>query len=526
MIRQRPILHVLATLLSIVVFGLMLTAAGQLVIGGPFAQRVLAALPGGTARPELIPDAIGGARPIEPSAPIVSDRVGVDPPVVGFGRADVERETRDHELRASKLPEIRVSKQRISAAAVEPGETVEFAIEVTNSGSTPLTEVYVADSYAPAWLEFLDADPPPNQVDPEAGTVTWTDLESLISDSGLAVEGRLRIALRFRAKAAPPDGRPIVNRARAGARERNVSDGPAEDRVTIVTPATLCLGDLVFVEREQDGHYDAAQGDLGVADVALRLFADSDASGAWTPEDRELVSTRTDASGRYRFCGLSPGAYLVVVDPSNFDRGGPLALLVSSSLNGIDLIGDPNDDRDDDDNGSPTGARGLIASAAMRLSPRGAWPRSGRRRSLQQPHARLRLRACAARCQRAAAAGVAATGGSRRGAAGRSRRGAAARRGRRPAGQLGRHADDPARARLAVTDSRGSAPATDRSRPPALATRQPQVAPPAATRPGGPSARSARSAAPARATAARAAIRRSGRRRHRTGHRAHACGPG
>lgn len=369
MIRQRPILHVLATLLSIVVFGLMLTAAGQLVIGGPFAQRVLAALPGGTARPELIPDAIGGARPIEPSAPIVSDRVGVDPPVVGFGRADVERETRDHELRASKLPEIRVSKQRISAAAVEPGETVEFAIEVTNSGSTPLTEVYVADSYAPAWLEFLDADPPPNQVDPEAGTVTWTDLESLISDSGLAVEGRLRIALRFRAKAAPPDGRPIVNRARAGARERNVSDGPAEDRVTIVTPATLCLGDLVFVEREQDGHYDAAQGDLGVADVALRLFADSDASGAWTPEDRELVSTRTDASGRYRFCGLSPGAYLVVVDPSNFDRGGPLALLVSSSLNGIDLIGDPNDDRDDDDNGSPTGARGLIASAAMRLSP-------------------------------------------------------------------------------------------------------------------------------------------------------------
>ena len=369
MIRQRPILHVLATLLSIVVFGLMLTAAGRLVLGGPVAQRVLAALP--SSRFEPIPDARGGAGPAGSSAPLASDRVGDDPPVASFGRAGVDAEAPAPDIRANKLPEIRVSKQRVSAEAVEIGEIVEFSIEVANSGGSPLTEVYVADSYEPAWLRFLDADPPPNRVDQEAGTLTWTGLEGLLSAGGLAAESRLRISVRFLAQAAPPSGRPSVNRARAGARERNVSDGPAEDRVTIVAPETLCLGDLVFVERVQDGRYDAAQGDLGVADVSLRLYEDSDASGAWTPEDRELASARTDETGRYRFCDLAPGAFIVAVDPSNFERGGPLALLVSSSINGIDLIGDPNDDLDDDDNGSPVGTRALIASAALVLSPGG-----------------------------------------------------------------------------------------------------------------------------------------------------------
>ena len=73
-------------------------------------------------------------------------------------------------------------------------------------------------------------------------------------------------------------------------------------------------------------------GEIGIEGVLVVLLTDPDIDGVFTPSGDTAV---TDANGNYIFDDLDPGAYQVLVDPSNFNVGAP--------LEGYLQTGDPDD---------------------------------------------------------------------------------------------------------------------------------------------------------------------------------------
>jgi hypothetical protein len=132
-------------------------------------------------------------------------------------------------------------------------------------------------------------------------------------------------------------------------------------------PADLCLGDLVFFDADDDGVFDPGDGEFGIPTVTLHLYRDDDASGDFSAGDTFVAETITDMFGAYGFCELSPGNYIVVIEPTNFNLG--RILYNTESSRGNDILGmapDPDDDVDDDDNGMGQ-LGGEVASKAITL---------------------------------------------------------------------------------------------------------------------------------------------------------------
>ncbi len=106
------------------------------------------------------------------------------------------------------------------------------------------------------------------------------------------------------------------------------------------------------------------EGENGIAGVVLTLLnaaGEPLLNGAGQP-----ITTTTDAGGYYLFENLVPGDYRVRIDAENFQPGGPLAELQSSTP----TAADPNNDLDSDDNGIdvPNPAEVGITSGILTLS--------------------------------------------------------------------------------------------------------------------------------------------------------------
>lgn len=282
------------------------------------------------------------------------------------------------DLEASNSPMIRVEKSLLNSAAVQVGDELAYRITVTNPSDIPLADIRLSDQYDIAHLQFVSADPAPMTVDEGSGLLSWESLETALDDRSLDQGESLDVELRFVALAATADAA-AVNEASVEANGGTVTHGPVSVEVPIdapaaaapppaePAPAALCLGDLVFVDLTDDGRYDPATGDLGVSGVSLSLYGDSDGNDAWSDSDPLLRRTQTDGDGRYGFCDLPEGEYLVVVDSANFALGGPLAGLRVSGL--IGEAGDPDDDVDGDNNGgSPPGASSQAVDGAAVVS--------------------------------------------------------------------------------------------------------------------------------------------------------------
>jgi len=124
--------------------------------------------------------------------------------------------------------------------------------------------------------------------------------------------------------------------------------GPTVKTQNFANLNPLSVGDAVWRDADNDGQWD--EGEAGLANVAMTLYEDTDGNNAFTSGvDLALATDTTDSNGRYRFDDLLPGDYIVRVDAANFDSGGALAGLVSST--GNDPAPDPDDDVDNDDNG-------------------------------------------------------------------------------------------------------------------------------------------------------------------------------
>ncbi len=121
----------------------------------------------------------------------------------------------------------------------------------------------------------------------------------------------------------------------------------------------LNLGNLVFRDTNNNGVADA--GEAGVGGVTVELL-----SGTTV-----VATTTTNGTGNYNFPDLTPGDYSVRIPASNFAAGAPLAGLSSSTGGGSEPASDPDNNVDNDDNG--TTAAGAVTSAPVTLA-RGTEP--------------------------------------------------------------------------------------------------------------------------------------------------------
>jgi uncharacterized repeat protein (TIGR01451 family) len=139
------------------------------------------------------------------------------------------------------------------------------------------------------------------------------------------------------------------------------------DAGIVTASGILSLGDQVWLDTNNNGIFEPQSGETGIDGVRLDLYRDVNNDGL--PSLDEYLDTTTTGtvsgfSGRYRFSNLAPGNYIVVVHPSNFDGGG--ALFGLSTSTGNDPAPDPDNDVDGDDNGTNLGA--LIGSKPVTLT--------------------------------------------------------------------------------------------------------------------------------------------------------------
>lgn len=161
----------------------------------------------------------------------------------------------------------------------------------------------------------------------------------------------------------------------------DVSAGAASDAEPTVAsydfgfrPAgVLAIGNRVWLDNgtgggtADNGLMDGAE--VGISGVEMELYA-ADASGR--PTGVALGRLTADSLGYYRFLGLFPGNYVVVVTAANFASGRPLFGLYSSGTaggtrNGVDVDVDPTD-RDDNGYNALTPSSAGIRSAAVTLA--------------------------------------------------------------------------------------------------------------------------------------------------------------
>lgn len=116
------------------------------------------------------------------------------------------------------------------------------------------------------------------------------------------------------------------------------------------------LGNRVWFDTDNDGVLDA--GEIGVNNVRVDLYQDTNGNGVYNVGDTFLSFTTTNATGYYRFDNLSAGDYVVIIPTDNFTPGGFNALVgywssgVTTSAAGVNSEGPTNDPDNNLDNNS------------------------------------------------------------------------------------------------------------------------------------------------------------------------------
>lgn len=136
--------------------------------------------------------------------------------------------------------------------------------------------------------------------------------------------------------------------------------GRTTKRAEFTAAPRLSLGDRVWADIDDNGRLDANES--GIAGVKLNLYEDTNNDNSYTAGvDKLMGQSVTDGDGYYLFQDLFPGDYIVQVDPTNFQTGGALEGLVSSL--GSALAPDPDNNVDNDDNGTPLAGAGVVSQA-------------------------------------------------------------------------------------------------------------------------------------------------------------------
>ncbi|MCB0096469.1 MAG: hypothetical protein KDE46_12140, partial [Caldilineaceae bacterium] len=117
----------------------------------------------------------------------------------------------------------------------------------------------------------------------------------------------------------------------------------------------LSLGNLVWDDLNDDGLFN--NGEQGIDGVLINLYMDFNTTGVVDPYEMfsPVLTTTTASGGLYLFTNLVPGIYVVELDPSNFDAGGPLVGYISSDDAIAGTVGDYEPAPSPDDTTGPQG---------------------------------------------------------------------------------------------------------------------------------------------------------------------------
>ena len=129
----------------------------------------------------------------------------------------------------------------------------------------------------------------------------------------------------------------------------------------------VSLGGQLFQDNSSGGQNNGIRegSEPGILGITVDLYQLAGPDDVVDPDtDSPIASTTTGANGTYNFAGLDPGNYAVVVPASQFQSGAGLFGLANST--GNDPASDPDDNVDNDDNGT-TLASGDVISGTITL---------------------------------------------------------------------------------------------------------------------------------------------------------------
>ena len=157
------------------------------------------------------------------------------------------------------------------------------------------------------------------------------------------------------------------------AKDADGREGEITFRFQVTKDEPLAVGNLLFIDRNHNGHADEGE---GLANVTVQLFLE----GMDPLSARPVVPpVTTNAAGRYLFTGLGAARYFVHVPASQFQTGAPL--FQHESAPGVGADDGLDDDRDENgvDAAQPalTGISSTVFALAANTEPTNATTESG-----------------------------------------------------------------------------------------------------------------------------------------------------
>ena len=249
-----------------------------------------------------------------------------------------------------------------SQNGTEPGiDGVEVQLWTADAAGNPVAQIATDITSAGGFYSFENLAPGDYIVAiADTQQVAGESLEGLGSTAGASAPN-LNVDLNDSGDAAPgfaSISAPVTLSAGAEptgeANEAGWVDNDSNLTVDFGFVAGVEIGNLVWFDANNDGNVDA--GEPAISGVTVRLL---DANGA-------VVATAiTDADGHYAFTGIAPGQYVVEIPVDQFAAGAPLASHYPSA--GPSVSGNPNDDVDDNSDGSPV-ADGPVRSGVITVT--------------------------------------------------------------------------------------------------------------------------------------------------------------
>lgn len=299
----------------------------------------------------------------------------------------------DHDIETIMMTQVfdlALTKIEASTGPYLPGSNVTFTVNVYNQGTLDGDNIVITDNV------------PTGLINPVVNTTgTWSGTDGTVTDNtggvftlsaleageNVAVDITFTIDENF-------TGTSLVNVAEITAAENDLDiededsgdfddEGPGDDEVDdeigddstggmddpddqdeydtdeITIRQEVAIGNIIFSDVDGDGVFDAADGDAGIENVTVELYASTANPGV----DAPLATVMTNADGYYIFDELDPGDYIVYIPGSELADGGDLDNFLSSIPEG----GDDAMDDNADENGQNTLVNGGIASTVISL---------------------------------------------------------------------------------------------------------------------------------------------------------------
>lgn len=230
---------------------------------------------------------------------------------------------------------------------VDPGNVLHTTVLITNNGVDAAINVVLADSAPGTTLDF-------SSVKVNGATVAPA-VDGSIALGDLAVDASVTVTFDLLTTSQVVVG-PYTQQANVTA-DAGVTATSNTETLTFDTTNTLSLGNVIFNDADENGLF--GNGEIGIAGVALSLYADDDNNGV--ADGDAIATTTTAAGGAYLFANLAPGNYIVGVDAANFGVGGAMpGFTVTTNA------GDPDNNVNNDSNGALVS--GDVLSQSITLS--------------------------------------------------------------------------------------------------------------------------------------------------------------